>query len=335
MMIRGALLGLFLALLGVVEAVAQPVKLRAGWIITPSSILPLMPERPDLLKHQGKSYVLEPVRFQASPLQVSALASGDIEIGTLGYSSFSIAVLNAGLKDLRIIGHEIRDGADGYFTFHFMVKKDSPIQKIADLKGKRVAVNGIGSGVDMSLQAMLRQHGLMFKRDYNTLEVGFPNMKAMLVEGKADLVSATVPFSEDPELKAAGRILFTSREGMGGPVELSFLVVRAPFLAKNRTAVVDFLEDYVRTTRWLIDPANRPPMLQLLSKVSKLPPATFEPWVYTKGDYFRDPDGMVDLRALQSNIRVQKELGFIKSDIDVQAFDELDLVREAVKRLPK
>jgi hypothetical protein len=39
------------------------------------------------------------------------------------------------------------------------------------------------------------------------------------------------------------------------------------------------------------------------------------------------------LKALQQNIRVQKELGFIKADVDVPKFAELSLVREAVKRL--
>ncbi len=323
-----------LAVLGIAApaVAADPVKIRTGWILTPASILPLMPEKPDLQKHHGKSYVLEPLRFQASPLQMTALASNDIEIATLGYSSFSIAVLNAGLRDLRIIADEIQDGTRGHFSFQFVVRKDSPIQKVADLKGKRVAVNGIGSGVDMSLQAMMRKNGLAFKRDYTTLEVGFPNMKAMLLENKSDLVTAVVPFSEDPELKSISRVLFDSRDAMGS-VELSFLVVRAPFLSKNRAALVDFLEDYVRFTRWVLDPANRAEMLQIVSRVTKLPIKAYEGWVYTKADFYRDPDALVDLNALQNNIRTQKELGFIKEDLEVPKFAELDLVKEAARRL--
>ena len=51
-----------------------------------------------------------------------------------------------------------------------MVRKDSGIQTVADLKGKVVAVNGLGSGVHMAMTAMLQKHGLQDKRDYIVIE---------------------------------------------------------------------------------------------------------------------------------------------------------------------
>ena len=39
-------------------AVAQaPVKIRAGWITTPASLIPLLFLKPEVTAHQGKSYV--------------------------------------------------------------------------------------------------------------------------------------------------------------------------------------------------------------------------------------------------------------------------------------
>jgi NitT/TauT family transport system substrate-binding protein len=40
-----------------------------------------------------------------------------------------------------------------------------------------------------------------------------------------------------------------------------------------------------------------------------------------------------NLDALQANIKLQKELGFIKSDIDVKKYSDLSLVEEAAKRV--
>jgi ABC-type nitrate/sulfonate/bicarbonate transport system substrate-binding protein len=46
-----------------------------------------------------------------------------------------------------------------------------------------------------------------------------------------------------------------------------------------------------------------------------------------------DPRGMPNLDALQHSIDVQVELGFLKAPIDVKAYSDLSLVKEAAARL--
>jgi NitT/TauT family transport system substrate-binding protein len=67
--------------------------------------------------------------------------------------------------------------------------------------------------------------------------------------------------------------------------------------------------------------------------MSKLPPVVFQNWLFTKKDYYRDPNGLPDLGALQSNIDQQRDQGFLKTKIDVKAYVDLSLVQEAAKRL--
>ena len=55
-------LPLIAAILAVGAAQADPVKIRLSYVIAPSDWAPLLPEKPDLLKHNGKSYQLEVVR---------------------------------------------------------------------------------------------------------------------------------------------------------------------------------------------------------------------------------------------------------------------------------
>jgi len=42
---------------------------------------------------------------------------------------------------------------------------------------------------------------------------------------------------------------------------------------------------------------------------------------------------MPNLKALQANITLQRQLGFIKTDIDVSKYSDLSIVQEAAKRL--
>jgi sulfonate transport system substrate-binding protein len=97
--------------------------------------------------------------------------------------------------------------------------------------------------------------------------------------------------------------------------------------------MVDFLEDYLRVVRWYIDPAHHAEAVAISVAFSKLPAAAFDSWVFTKHDYFRDPNGMPDLAALQANVELQKKVGFLKADIDVKKYVDLSLIEEAAKRL--
>src|SRR5262245_55916498 len=121
---------------------AEAVKIRASWIVAPSDWTPLLPEKPELMKNNGKSYVFEPMRFQGTPAVITALANNEIELGNLAFSSLALAIENAGLEDLRIVGDQFKDGTEGHYGNQFFVLRDSPIQKVADLKGKIVAQCG-------------------------------------------------------------------------------------------------------------------------------------------------------------------------------------------------
>src|SRR5262249_49681137 len=153
----------------------------------------------------------------------------------------------------------------------------------------------------------------------------------MLTQKKADLASFVAPFSFDPELQQVGRPLFTQRDALG-PTQMIVWVARSGFLQQNRAAMIDFLEDSVRVVRWYLDPKNHNEAVQIAAKITKLRPELFAGWLFTNKEYSRSPDLLPDLAALQSNIDVQRDLGFLKGPIDVQKYADLSLVREAAHR---
>ena len=90
-------------LLALGAARAEPVTIKVGWVLLTSSSVPLSLEKKDLLHHEGKTYVIEPVRIRATSAMVTALATGDLDIGPMAFSSLPFAIQNAKLDDLRII----------------------------------------------------------------------------------------------------------------------------------------------------------------------------------------------------------------------------------------
>ena len=328
---RAALAGAAIVGMLAAAAHADPVKIRIGWIAMPGSRAGYLTEKMDLMHHWGKSYTVEAIHFSSTPAELTALASDQLDIAQLAFSSFGAAVENAHMSDLRLIADELEDGAPGYATTRFMVLKDSPIHKIEDLKGKVVATNGIGSGLDIALRYILRQHGLEEKRDYNDVEINFPNMKSALGEHKVDLVSAVLPFMYDPELVKIGRTLFEQGAEIG-PAELLMWASRTGYIAKHHAALVDLMEDVLRMQRWYFDPANHAEAVAIVAKITKRPPQMLD-WVFTKRDFYRNPNGRPDLAAVAKNLQMEQDLGYLKTTIDVPKYADMSIVDAASKRL--
>jgi sulfonate transport system substrate-binding protein len=316
--------------IGVAHA-ADPVKIRAGWVAPVTNWASIWMEKKDLAKHLGKSYTFEAVRFQGTPPMVTAIANNELEVANLAFSTLAIAIQNAGLDDLRVIADEFQDGVPGWYTQEYMVLKDSPIQKPEQLKGKVAMTNAVGSAVDVAMKAMLKKFGLEDKRDYTVVEAPFPTMRPMLAEKKVDLIPAVLPFSLDPELRKIGRTLFKQSDAIGVTQMITWQA-RKSFIDKNRAAMVDFMEDTLRIVRWYLDEKNHKEVMEIAARVTKQPPERFD-WLFTKRDTYRDPNMLPNLDALQKNVDMTKDLGFVRANIDVKKYTDLSLVQEASQRL--
>jgi sulfonate transport system substrate-binding protein len=311
----------------------EPLKIRVGWSNANASVIPVGLEKKELMPRNGQTYVVEPVHFQGTPAVVTGLATGDVDIAQLAFSSVAFAILNAKMTDLRVISDVFQDGVDDHFTGPFYVLKDGPVQTIDDLKGKVLADSQVGSAGDIALRAMLRKHHIDDRKDATIIESSFGSMQAVLAQHKADLVQAIVPFSRDPEFVRISRILFTQKEAVGA-TQMIVWTGRAGFLTRNRAPMVDFLEDSLRLLRYFLDPANHADTVATLASFMKQPPQQFAT-SFTADDFYRDPDGLPNMQVLQSNLDLQKELGFVGEKINIADYADLSLVREAAQRLGK
>jgi sulfonate transport system substrate-binding protein len=319
------------------SADAEPFKIRLSYIVPVSNWASILFVKPELATHMGKSYTYEAVHFQNTSVLLQGLAAGEVEIANLGFTTLPLAIVNAGMKDIRLIADELQDGVPGYYSDEYMVLKDSPIKNVEDLKGKILADGGIGSGLDIPLRAILAKHGLQDKRDKTTIiESPIPTLGPQLLEKKVDLVALPRPFTADPKLREATRTLFTQGDAMG-VTQLAMWVARAPMIEKNRAAMVDFMEDAIRAERWYLDPAHHDEAVKIAVEATKIPAPVWESWLFKKdgqnGDYYRAPDGKPDVTGIQASMEIQKQNGLLREVPDLKNYLDLSLVEEASRRL--
>jgi sulfonate transport system substrate-binding protein len=329
-----ALAGGFLAsLMALVAARAQaPVELRIGWVqvghVTPMYDV-LQKRHPDLFPDFGKTYRFEGVRFNGTTPEIEALAVNELEIASMSSSALTLAVNNARL-DVRLVS-DLLQTQPGWYDAPYIVRKDSSIGKVEDLKGKRVATNAIGSAADTMMRIMLRKHGIA-DSDITTVETNFANMFPMIEDGKIDLI--TVLPQDEKRVRDSGRYrtLFTGIQATG-PAQTVAWAMRADFIAAHRPAMVDFFTDHLRALHWFLDPAHHDESVAIAAEVTKQKPDELG-YFFTHDDFYRDKDAEPDLAAAQKEIDDSVALGILKSGMKL-APDHVDLtlVADAGKRL--
>jgi NitT/TauT family transport system substrate-binding protein len=320
---------LLLAVAGMAEA---QVKIRVGTGLVPPHWAPVIFDEPSLATHNGKTYQVELIPFRGSAAQLAALASGDLDIAALAYSTFAGGIIN-GRQNIVGIADLCRDGP--WFSNVFAVRDDSPVKSVADLKGKVVAVNARGGSVDMAVRTLLLRAGLKPDSDVTIVEAGFGAMESVLREGKADLSAFDPALWARASAKGGLRPLFYQRDAQGVE-QFLFYAAKRDFIEKNRAALVDWLEDYVRGVQWLLNPANREQALQKLAAKAKGSPESFATWALLEGkDWYHDPQGLMDLKAFQANVDELVEFGILKQKLDIAPHVDESLVREAAARLKK
>ncbi len=316
------------------SAGAEPLKIRADWNIVPGQFAPLIPTvpqyAPNVYRHYGVSYVVEPNKMQGGGATLTALALGETDLSTLSPQALVLGVTNAKLE-MRVIGQQISTEVPGYLHTYFWVRANE-IKTIDDLKGKIIGVSVRGSNVDSAAEMVMAKHGFADAKDYQIVEVSFPAQFPSLEAKKIDAAVLVPPFhlraKNNPDFKP----LFSVGDAFG-PVETLMWMAKADFVAKNRAALVDFLEDNMRMRRWMFDPKTRIDAVRQLSDTTKLPAEAFAEWVYTTGDYYYDPHAMVDAARLQKNVEDMKTAGIIPTAIDVAPYVDMSLAKEAAARL--
>ena len=313
------------------SAVADPLKVRVGWANMPGHMIPVLFSKPEILKHYGESYTVEPIKFAGTSAMVAALAADQIDASVMSPGAMALASINAGL-DLTMFADNQQDG-EGHVQTYFLVKKDSGINSPADLKGKRVATNVQGSAMDVSLRIMLTKAGLDPSRDVSIVEVPFASAPEMLKEGKVDFAMLVQPFAR-PALESGDYKQLTNQSDVyGGLIQVTFLAAKHDWLDANRAAMADFTEDYVRAMRWFINPDNRTEALKIIADYMNVPVEKVS-IQFTKDDFVRDPWGVPRVDGVQRVIDGARSIGFISQDYKI-APDHVDLslVEEARRRI--
>jgi ABC-type nitrate/sulfonate/bicarbonate transport system substrate-binding protein len=291
---------------------AEPLKIRVGHGPSAEDNLWLMKARPDLGTNQGKAYTLEFSLFRGSEPRYKAFEAGELDL-TTGSAASMLFAASKGV-DLKIIASVSMNSRKGYET-PYVVKQESPIHTLADLKGKTLAINGFKSDVELTERRAATKGGLDPNKDVKFAVVGFPNMGTAVRSGLVDLAVLPLPFGFN-EMKKGGLLkLFDAYDISGEDDYLEMIATHPAYIAAHRDVLRALLADFVATTVWYNAHLKEAREDLIKSQMVLMKPEEF----LDSPDFYRDPTAKPDVKILERQQDVLIQYHFQDSKVDVAA----------------
>jgi ABC-type nitrate/sulfonate/bicarbonate transport system substrate-binding protein len=300
----------------------EPVTIRMGWGIPAEEIKYVMMQHPEVAPNLGTAYDIEWHQFSGTALGVQGLAAGTLDCATVGGLSVANGIDRG--ADIVILG-EFLEEREPYFTTRWMVRKDSGIDSLDDLRNKTVATNAVGGSTDYLQDFYIEeQSGLKPDRDYKKVEVPFGQMQETLLSGRVDMGLFPQPFYGAVDATRQVKTMFRLTDQIEPFVQL-LNGCRRDFIEDNEEAIRRFQEDWVTVAEWIADPGNRDQVVAASAAATEIPADVLDRFLLTKQDYFRPPGGAVSLEALQEEWDFFRERGGIEQELNVSdhVIDEL------------
>lgn len=270
----------------------------------------------------------------AQPIAV-ATTSGDVDVGATGITA-SLYNMVAGGEELLIVADKGRE-QEGYSSTAFLVPNDSDVEKIEELKGKRIGITQTGSTYHYMAGRVLEEHGLSVQ-DVELVPLNsIPGLMESLESKQVDAVLLNEPNISVAVDEGYGKVI--TQIGDEIDYQTSGIFFSKSF-ADNEDAAKRFLKAYIRATNYYYDAVlvkeddeivpgeNYDEVIDIIAKYTDQ-----EPELIKKGLPYMDRDGKLLDSDIQTQVDWYEKENLIDEAIDASEIVNTELLEEALQSL--
>jgi sulfonate transport system substrate-binding protein len=191
-----------------------------------------------------------------------------------------------------------------------VTRKDTGITKVADLKGKRVAVTR-GTDPHIFLVRALAEAGLT-EKDVKLVLLQHPDGRLALERGDVDAWAGLDPMMAAAEIESGAVLFYRKPEANTWGV----LNVREAFAAENPEIVKRVLAAYEEARKWAL--ANPEELKKMFAAFTKLPDAVVDRQLSTRTELTHSVIGAPQRESILAAGLALQQAGVIPSDVDVK-----------------
>ena len=140
------------------------------------------------------------------------------------------------------------------------------IHAIGDLRGKTVIVDAPNTAYALQLKKILLTSGLKPGTDYEIKPIGATPQRLAAMRENTSYEASMLGPPTSVQAKTAGLISLASTQDVIGPYQAISAFVQRSWAKAHSDLLVRYISAYIEAQRWLLAPANKPAVLDLLGK---------------------------------------------------------------------
>jgi NitT/TauT family transport system substrate-binding protein len=275
---------------------------------------------------EGLDVQLIPVQGGSDSVVQLAAGNFDAAVGGAGAGLFNAA--SRGVK-FTIVAPMHQERPPLTTPLVISAKRADEIKTVADLKGKKVAINATGAATEYWLAQALQKAGLTMD-DIQLTTLAFRDVPAALDNGSLDAAMLGEPLVTINEDKGLVKVL---AEDFINGFSSTFVYMGEPLLKGNPKAARGFMRAYLRACRDLQGDYMSKEIATIIEKYTQVPADV----TLRSSTPQYDPNGTIkldDLNTLQTYFMQRGSLEY-KEPLDVAKFVDNTLAAEVAKELDK
>lgn len=213
------------------QTARQPLKLTVGYIDTSINGVGVIAAANKLGLWEKAGLDVKLIPFTNGPTQIQAMAAGSLDVGYVGGGAIWMPASGQAVV--------IAPNEKTYGDF-VMVRAESGIKSVADLKGRKVGVPDGGSG-EMILSLALDKAGMTFK-DIQRIPLDPPNVVTSFVAGQIDAAAIFEPLASQMRSRVPNTVVIANNKDFPQTEFVGAWVASNQAIAGKSDALVRFLE---------------------------------------------------------------------------------------------
>ena len=247
--------------------------------------------------------------FNAGPAEVEAIFAGEIDLGYIG----PVPALSANVKsngDVKIISNVTNAGAV------LLKRKDSGIQTVKDLAGKKVAVPQIGNTQHLCLLDLLTQNGLKTVDKGGDVTVSASSnadILNLIDNGSVDAAVVPEPWGTTIEKNGSAEVLLEyDKLFLEGNYPTAVVIAGSDFIKEHPDLVKEFLQAHEDATLYINENATQ--AQEIVNKeIESVTGKALETDVIQKAFGRMKVDTTLNKEAVMTFAKISKDEGFIST----------------------
>jgi ABC-type nitrate/sulfonate/bicarbonate transport system substrate-binding protein len=184
------------------------------------------------------------------------------------------------------------------------------IKAINNLRGKTLIVDAPNTAYALQMKKILSANGLLAGRDYEIKPIGATPQRLIAMREHKEFAGSMLGPPSSIVAKREGFVSFGSVQDLIGPYQANGFFTQRQWAKEHRDALIPFLAACIEAQRWLLAPANKQQVIDILIKESHLAPEvaaeTYASSMTRPGGY--EKDAGLDLEGFKNVLKLRAEV---------------------------